>query len=108
MAITTCTVSGTIKNISNAAITNATIRAYITTPFFHTDGTWIGAYEVTATPDGTGAWTLTLIETTSVSKTITVVFDYQGGTADRKRREYVITVPVTATANFSDLANDAN
>ena len=104
MAITTCTVSGTLKTVLNAALSGVTVEAYCTQPFFHSDGTQIVDYGVSTTTDATGAWSLTLIETTSITKSLSVAFEFPTGSVERKRREYTIVVPATATANFSDLA----
>ncbi len=108
MAITTCTVSGTIKDPSATAIPSVIVRAYIPSPFFHADGTWIAAYELSTTTDSNGAWSLTLMETTTITKTITITFDYSSSSvsASHKRKEYTVIVPATATANFSAIATE--
>jgi len=109
MAITTCTVSGTIKDPSATAIVGATVRAYIPQGFFHADGTYIAAYEVTTTTDANGAWSLVLMETTSITKTITITFDYAGNSTSNihKRKDFTIVVPATTTATFSSIATEA-
>lgn len=104
MAISTCVVSGTLKDLTGTALSGYNVYAYLTTPFFHTDGTLIPAFKVSTTTDASGNWSLTLIETTSISKTITIVFDLPTGTVERLRREYTVTIPNTGTANFSTLA----
>lgn len=105
MAITTCTVSGTVKDPSNTAISGTVVRAYITTPFLHGDGTYIADYDLSTTVDANGAWSLTLIETTSVSKKIEIDIEYPTGNGTRIR-SYSVTIPATATANFSDLVSE--
>lgn len=104
MAITTCTVSGSLKGPDGAALSGVTVYAYTNAPFFHSDGTLIPDYQVTTTTDATGAWSLTLIETASVTKTIIIAFDLPTGSVEKKRKEYTVTVPATATASFSTLA----
>lgn len=106
MAISTCVVSGTLKTVSNTALSDVEITAYSTRPFFHTDGTHIVDYGVSTTTDSNGAWSLTLIETETITKTLTVSFDFPTGSVERVRREYTIEVPNTATANFADLATE--
>lgn len=103
MAISTCVVSGTIKDLENNAVSGATVKAKITSPFFHSDGTYIADYQVSTTVDGTGAWSLTLIETASISRTILVEIAYQIGSESMQKKVYAITVPNTSTANLSDL-----
>jgi hypothetical protein len=103
MAISTCVVSGTLKDLTGAALVGYSVYAYLTTPFFHSDGTLIPPYKVSTTTDSSGNWSLTLIETTSISKTITIAFDLPTGTAERMRREYTVTIPNQASVNFDTL-----
>jgi hypothetical protein len=105
MAITTCTVSGTIKDPSNTVISGTVVKASITTPFLHGDGTYIADYELSTEVDANGAWSLTLIETTSISKKITIEIVYPTGNGTRSRT-YSITVPATASANFHSLISE--
>ncbi len=103
MAITSCTVSGTVKTPDNTGLQNVTIKASITQPFAHADGTLIAAYQVSTTTDANGAWSLTLIETATVTKTMTIVIEYPTGGTEYRRQSYTVTIPNAASANFSDL-----
>jgi hypothetical protein len=103
MAISTCVVSGALKSVDNQALVNSFVRAYLTTPFFHADGTFIGNYQVSTEVASDGTWSLTLIETTTVSKTLTIRIEYPGGTHDRLVKEYTIVVPNTASATLASL-----
>lgn len=103
MAITTCVVSGTVKTLGNAGLTPVTVRASIPKPFKHpSDGSVIANYEVSTTTDVDGNWSLTLIETTTPAISVVITFDYSTG-FEQRRKEYTITVPNQATANFTDL-----
>lgn len=103
MAISTCTVSGTIKSVGNSGIPNCTIRAYITSPFFHTDGTYIANYQVSTTTDNTGAFSISLIETATISKTMTLEVEYPGGATDRLKNVYTVTIPNSGSATLASL-----
>jgi len=103
MAITSCTISGNIKTPDNQALEDVTVKAYPTRPFTHADGTLIAAYQVSTTTDSSGDWALTLVETATVSKTLTIVIEYPTGGTEFRRQEYTVTVPNQASANFSDL-----
>lgn len=108
MAISTCIVSGNVFSLNAQGLNSVTVKAYMPRPFLYSDGTQILNYEVSTTSDANGAWSLILIETTSVNLPdglpITVAFEYSsGGAGDILRREYTIIVPNTPTANFSDL-----
>lgn len=104
----TCVVSGTILNSSGVAVENASIKAYITTPFF-VSNEYITPVTVSTTSDSSGNWSLTLVRTATLSptRTVTLVIEYPDGVADKKRTEYTITVPNSATASFSNLVTIA-
>lgn len=104
MAISTCVVSGTIKDLTGTALSGVTVEAYMTTPFFAADGTLIAPFKDTTTTAGDGTWSLTLMRTTTLAKTFTIAFLLPTGSVERARREYTVTIPETSTANFSDLA----
>lgn len=102
MAIATCDISGTITDVGGDPVENVTIRAYPTSSFIHgTD--WVPARQVETTTDSNGDWTLTVIQTTSVERTITLEIEFPDGGEGTKLQRYTITVPDAATANFEDL-----
>jgi hypothetical protein len=103
MAITTCAVSGVIYSPSGAALSDVTVEAYATYPFFHTDGTLIADYKVSTTTSASGTWSLTLIETTSVSKSLTIAIQFPTGTTERMRREYAVIIPNQSSVSFNTL-----
>lgn len=103
MAISTCVVSGTLKDVSGTAIANVTVEAYLTTPLFHTDGTMIPAYKVSTATAADGTWSLTLIETATITRTLVIAFELPTGSVERLRREYTVTVPNTASVAFNTL-----
>jgi hypothetical protein len=103
MAISTCTVSGTIKDVTNTAVTSATINVYLTTPFFHTDGTYIANYQVSTTTDTDGDFAIALIETESVSRSLVLEIIYPGGSTGNLKNVYNIVVPDTGIATLASL-----
>lgn len=102
MAISTCAISGTITDVGGNGVENATVVAYVTNPFIAgTD--WVPASQVEATTDSSGDFTITVIQTTSISRTITIAILFPDGATSEKRVEYTVTVPDSSTANFEDL-----
>lgn len=96
----TCTVSGTLKDLSDTAISGAIIRAYVEQSVF-SGTTQVAPSEISTTSDAAGAWSLVIIQTL----TCQVVIEYPPNTTDSRRRlTYSITVPASTTANFSTLA----
>lgn len=101
-APSTCIVSGTLLNVSAVAISGATVRCNITTPFVHT-ANLIPASQVSTTTAADGTWSLTLIETTTITKSLLIEFEYTDGGSSLKKAAYPIVVPNTPTALFSNL-----
>lgn len=98
--MSTCTVSGTIKDITETAVSGAVIKANIITPFFSST-TFIVPKEVSTTSATDGTWSLALVQ----SSQCFVEIDYPPNGTDSKRvARYSITVPASSSANFSTLA----
>jgi len=98
----TCVVSGIIKDPSETAIESATIRAKIVTPYFSTT-IHILPKELSTTSSASGTWSLTL----NRGAECIVQIEYPpNGTDSNKRYNYTITVPDSATADFSTLATE--
>lgn len=103
MAFNTCVISGSIKGLDGVGLADVKVEALLVTPFFHTDGTFFPAYRLTTTTSSSGAWSLTLAETATISKSITIAFDLPTASYERQRKEYSIVVPNTASVEFSTL-----
>ena len=100
----TCTISGTIVNLSETAISGANVRAYSTGPFI--SGTnYVTNSIVTTTTDTNGDWSLALTRTANLTtpRTVTIEFEYTDGRAGLVIERYTVSVPNAATANFEDL-----
>jgi hypothetical protein len=103
MAITSCTVTGNVKTPDNSGLQGVLVKAYMIHPVEYADGTLVAPYQVSTETDSNGDWSLTLVETTTVSATMTVAFEFPSGGADYKRKEYTVTVPNSASATFASL-----
>ncbi len=96
----TCTVSGTLKDLTETAIESATIKANIKSPV-ESSTTLILDKEVSTTSASDGTWSLALFRTA----VCTVTIEFSDGASGKIRRVYTITVPETASANFTDLVS---
>jgi hypothetical protein len=98
----TCAISGTLKDLSETAISGATVRANIISSIF-SGTTQLVPKEITTTTASDGTWTLNLSQ--SVSAQVTIEYP-PNSTDSAKPIKYSITVPATTTANFSTLATE--
>jgi hypothetical protein len=102
MAISTCSVSGTITGLNGAAIEDAEVFAYMSTPIvIGTD--FVPASTTMTTTDSSGDFTIVVPQTTSISSTVTFRIVYPDGVQCAKDAVFEATIPDTATANFEDL-----
>lgn len=98
----TCTVSGTIKDITETAVSGAVIKANIVVPVF-SGTTQLVPKEVSTTSASDGTWSLAL----SQSQGYIVSIEYPPNSTDSRRRySYSITTPTSSSANFSTLATE--
>jgi predicted phage tail protein len=98
----TCAVSGTIVDITETAIQSVAVKARLITPIFSSTN-FIVPKEVSTTTAANGTWTLNL----SRLSTCEITIEYPPNTTDSvKKITYVITVPDSASANFSSLATE--
>lgn len=103
-SITTCTVTGNVANLLNAAVANCTIKVSVIAPFFHpTSGTWISGELESVVTDATGAFSVALIETATPGVKLAFTFEYYDGVANRRTKQYSVIVPNQASALLSDL-----
>ncbi len=102
--ITTCVVSGKVVKPDGGGLISVSVQANLITGFVHPqDGSFIAPYQVTTTTANDGTWSLTLVETETVEKTLSIAFDFPAGSQNYQRQVYDITVPNQPTANFADL-----
>ena len=100
----TCVVSGTLVDISETAISGATVRAYTLSPFV--SGTnFVTNSLVSTTTASDGTWSLTLARTANLTpaRTVTIEFEYTNGTTGLVKEQYAVSVPNASTAAFTTL-----
>jgi hypothetical protein len=102
MAITTCTITGNVKNLLGANVQSCTVRASILAPFFHTSS-FISGEQASVTTDSSGNFSLDVIETESVGQMVSFSFEYNDGTGNIRRKSYSVVVPDDTSAVLSDL-----
>lgn len=102
MSISTCAVTGNVKNLLNSNVQNCTVKASVLTPFFHS-GSWISGELASTVTDSAGNFTLTVIETATVGKKVSFTFEYSDGVGGIRTRKYTVIVPNTTTITLSDL-----
>lgn len=103
---TICTVSGTILSPAEGVLSSAKVRATVPQPYLRSaDGKFIADYYIESTVDGNGAWTMDLAETATDSKKVlfTIIYPTRGG---YREKQYVATIPNSASANFNDIATE--
>jgi hypothetical protein len=106
MAITSCTVTGNVKNLLNSNVQNCTVKVSLLTPLFHS-GSWISGEIASTSTDSSGNFSLSIIETASVGAKVTFTFEYYDGTASRQTKKYTVVIPNQASALLSDLVASA-
>jgi len=94
----TCAVSGTLKDLSETAISDAIIRALPLNPS-ESGTTVILDKEVSTTSAADGTWTLSLLR----GAACVIEIEYMGGGSSTRRRSYPVTVTDAATADFTTL-----
>lgn len=105
-APSTCTVSGTLYGPGGSAVSGVKIKVYITTAFVDASNNYIpaGIYAST-TSDSDGAWSLAVVRTASLNKTVTFRFEYPLNNTQSYHVEYPATIPDQSTANFTDIVD---
>ena len=99
----TCTITGSVLDASETAISGATIRARIVTPVFSSTNLVVPK-EVTTTSAADGSWSLSLSRNCSAIVTI----EYPPNSTDSARKlNYYISVPNSASSAFSTLATES-
>jgi len=104
-APTVCTISGTLRDTSGQALSNATVSVSSIKPFIHpTDSSLVVNYSVSTTTDSNGLFNLNVIETTTPAVSLLLNIKYSmGSSAPSQTYTYYITVPNSASATLSSL-----
>jgi hypothetical protein len=105
-APSTCTVSGTVYGPGGTAASGVVIKVYVTAAFADASGNYIpaGLYaSTTSAADGT--WSLAVVRTATLNKTVTFRFEYPLNNTQSYHVEYPATIPNQSTANFTDIVD---
>jgi hypothetical protein len=101
-----CTVSGVIYGPGAAPLEAIVIKAYVTTGFTDLDGNYIPSGVLAeTTSDINGEWSLDVIQTETLARSVTFQFEYPLGNNQSKSVKYACVIPDTATADFADLVD---
>lgn len=108
-APSTCTVSGVLYGPNGVVVEGVVIKVYITTAFTDVNGNYIpaGLYAIT-TSSASGTWSLAVIRTATLQKTVTFQFEYPVSNTQSYSVKYAATIPEQSTANFSDIVDVNN
>lgn len=99
----TCAISGVLQDPSGTAVVGAVVKAKIVSPYFSTTIEIVPTEISTTSAASTGAWSLTLIQ--GASAIFTILYP-PNATDSRRVITHSVAVPLTTTANFSDLATE--
>lgn len=102
MPITSCTITGNVKNLLGSNVENCTIKVQVPAPFFHSGSFISGEIQSTAT-NSSGNFSVAVIETATVGARVTFLFEYYDGSANRRMKQYAVVVPNQSSALLSDL-----
>lgn len=104
MPISTCTVTGNVKNLLNSSVTNCKVSVSVVTPFFHpSTGSFVSGELATVQTNASGDFSMSVIETETAGQKVTFTFDYFDGVANRRQKKFTVIVPDTASAALYDL-----
>lgn len=105
-APSTCTVSGTLYGPGAVALSAVKIKCYVTSPFTDASGNYIPeGVLASTTSDDNGAWSLAVVQTEALGRSVTFQFEYPLGNNQTSSVKYAAVIPDDATADFSDLVN---
>lgn len=104
-----CTVSGTVYGPNGVALSGVGVEAYVTSSFTDVSGNYIAqGLAAYTTTDANGAWSLSVVRTSTLNRSITFQFSYPLSTGQAQILYYPASIPNTSTANFSDLVSLTN
>ena len=101
-----CTVSGVVYGPSASPLENVVVKVYVTSAFTDASGNYIpeGVLASTTT-DSDGAWSLDVIQTADIGRSVTFQFEYPLGNQQSRSIKYAAVVPNDSTSDFSDLVD---
>lgn len=104
MPLVLCTVTGNISNVLGAAIPGATVTASTLAPFIYpATGQLIAGQVGSATTDGSGNFSIPIVETETAGIQMRLTLQYYDGVSTTKQKVYHVVIPNTGTATLADL-----
>lgn len=105
-APSTCTVSGVLYGPTASPVEGVKVKVYVTTAFTDDSGNYIPAgLLASTTSDEDGAWSLAVIRTADLGRSVTFQFEYPLGNNQSASVKYAAVIPDAASAEFSDLVD---
>lgn len=101
-----CSVSGSVFAPGGAPLEGVKIKVNVTTAFTDASGNYIPSGVIASTTsDAAGAWTLPVVQTASLGRSVTFEFVYPLSNNQSQSVKYAAVIPNTPTALFSDLVD---
>lgn len=101
-----CLVSGTLLDATGSTLSGINVNAKVNRPYIDpTSGALIPNQAIQTITDGNGAWSMSLIETTTANVGVTFSFLYSSDQNNSQQNiyEYTVLIPATTSATFSSL-----
>ena len=101
-----CAVSGVVYGPSALPLEGVNVKVYVTSAFTDNSGNYIpeGVLASTQT-DENGEWTLDVIRTANLGRSVTFQFEYPLGNQQSRSVKYAAIIPEQASADFADLVD---
>lgn len=100
----TCTITGTIQDVTETALSGVTLRFRLTVPVFNSTISTYVPKEVTATTTTDGSFSISLAR--SVSGILSIEYP-PNGTDSARQYTYSISVPNSASSTLSALITES-
>lgn len=103
MAISTCTVSGTIRDSGGNAISGAIVTFNFTTSHENGADDFVVSAKVSTTTNGSGAFSLVVSRTANISRSGVWIIEYPDGTTNAGKKIVTLpaSIPDASTATFN-------
>ena len=103
MALTKCTVSGTLKDATDTAIVGSVVITPSNFGKTVSGNNQIDIDEVTVDCNSAGEWTVDLIQSAMFSSPVVYQFEFRDADGNFLFRQSGLTIPAEATKDFNDL-----